>query len=96
MISEAASILAKHDSDGDRRLQYDEFTTFLTRYMHAAGYNLVEVGDELMSIAHRVSIAYSVLYTTVAAVDIDILQITNSITDLSWEIWNSINLVMPC
>lgn len=54
LLREAASILAAHDVNGDRRLQFDEFTAFLMKFMGAAGYKLDEVLDELLVLASKV------------------------------------------
>lgn len=54
LLTEAASILTSHDTDGDRQLQYGEFSAFMVKFMRAAGYMLDEVLDELIILAGKV------------------------------------------
>ncbi|WIA31534.1 hypothetical protein OEZ86_002425 [Tetradesmus obliquus] len=51
LLRESASALALHDSNGDRQLDCTEFAAFMARFMHAAGFALAEVLDELLLLA---------------------------------------------
>lgn len=51
LISEAGSVLAAHDTDGDRQLSFQEFTSFMSQFMAAAGFQLHEVLRELITLA---------------------------------------------
>jgi hypothetical protein len=51
LLHESASALALHDANGDRQLDCSEFAAFMRRFMHAAGYALHEVLDELLLLA---------------------------------------------
>lgn len=43
-------MLAAHDSDADRRLDFQEFTSFMTQFMSAAGFLLHEVLEDLIAL----------------------------------------------
>lgn len=51
LITEAGSVLAAHDTDGDRQLCFQEFTSFMSQFMAAAGFQLHEVLNELITLA---------------------------------------------
>jgi hypothetical protein len=58
LIMEAGSVLAAHDVDGDRQLDFQEFTSFMQQFMAAAGFQLTEVLEELVILA-RTKVGYS-------------------------------------
>jgi hypothetical protein len=43
-------VLAAHDSDADRRLDFQEFTSFMNQFMAAAGFHLHEVLEDLITL----------------------------------------------
>lgn len=44
-------MLAAHDVNGDRQLDYQEFTNFISQFMAAAGFQLTDVLDDLVTLA---------------------------------------------
>lgn len=63
-------MLAAHDSDGDRQLDFDEFSDFMAAFMAAAGFQLQEVVPDLVTLAQTKVVAQQLDYYTVVVLTI--------------------------
>jgi len=64
LIQEAGGVLAAHDSDGDRQLDFGEFSGFMAAFMEAAGFQLQEVVADLVTLAQTKVGAHQLDYYT--------------------------------
>lgn len=51
LIREAGGVLAAHDADGDKQLDMAEFSDFMQHFMAAAGFQLQDVIEDLITMA---------------------------------------------